>query len=366
MNRLFSRSNFLYTCLTIFSIFGFLLCAKTIFSYRSVGSDYVQDYLAAHALRNQSSLYSEYHGEESKASPFQQYQSPILNVHPPAYTLLLFPLSYLKYQCAFVVLGFLSLSSLLGSLFFFQHEFKFSVKLFWIIVAAALVHPSVHACLATGNLSLILVFIIILVWSLLRRDFDYLAGALLAIATSLKLFPGILILAFFLTGRVKALTGFTAVFCVIFVLALLITGVEDLIAYAFVVLPANSGQYINHAFNLSIAGAIYRVIGSCNEWSPWLGGLALMPGLALIITVFLSITILLVTCYSIIRTPREKRNINEVFSLFLICMLFLSPLTWIHIFPVLIIPLGLILQNYVQHAKKGGLNLLLIIILFLS
>lgn len=366
MISLFSRTNLFYYYIISLSLLGLLVCGKTIFDYRLVGSDYEQDYLAAHALMEKKSIYSELCSAKYMVPSLQQSETSILNSHPPAYILILFPLSYLKYESAFVVLGFLSLLSLIGCVIVTLNEIKFPVKWSWTFGAIILVHPSVLACLATGNLSLILSLNIILVWFSLRRNLNNIAGALLAIATSLKLFPGFLILVFLITGNFEALISFIVVFCVIFMLSSLTIGFDELLRYVFMVVPNNMDHYVSHAFNLSISGAIHRLIGNYNEWSPWLGRLAVMPLLSSILTIGLSIMVLLFASAVIIQTPSEDRKVDEVFAILLICMLLISPLTWIHIFPVLIVPLSLLLRDDLQYSKRGGLFAFMIIVILIS
>ena len=62
----------------------------------------------------------------------------------------------------------------------------------------------------------------------------------------------------------------------------------------------------------------------------------------------------------------RQELVDHAFGLTIVAMLLLSPLTWGHIFPVLILPIGLLLRDYIHKPSSLRLRLLLIILLFLS
>ena len=62
----------------------------------------------------------------------------------------------------------------------------------------------------------------------------------------------------------------------------------------------------------------------------------------------------------------KKEVADYAFALTLAAMLLLSPLTWSHIFPVLILPLGLLLREHIDEPSPQTMLLLLCILIFLS
>jgi hypothetical protein len=62
----------------------------------------------------------------------------------------------------------------------------------------------------------------------------------------------------------------------------------------------------------------------------------------------------------------KQELVGYAFGLTIVAMLLLSPITWGHIFPVLILPISLLLKEYIRDPSPRKLRILLFIILLLS
>ena len=89
---------------------GLLANAIVLNNYREVGSDFVQDYIAANSLWRGGSLYGE---DITKLENEMTGFGGIENFHPPFNALLFFPFSFFPYDIAFVTLGVFSILLLL-------------------------------------------------------------------------------------------------------------------------------------------------------------------------------------------------------------------------------------------------------------
>jgi hypothetical protein len=142
---------------------------------------------------------------------------------------------------------------------------------------------------------------------------------------------------------------------------------EDWITYITQVAPRTARTYVSHGYNLSIAGAVHRIFGDVNPYSPWLGRLVINSELANIITLVLYGILVFILTACFLRMPGENRfNKDMMFSIFLLTMLLVSPLTWMHIFLVLIIPFGMLLSNYKETNNKKYLRIIIISLFLIS
>ena len=62
----------------------------------------------------------------------------------------------------------------------------------------------------------------------------------------------------------------------------------------------------------------------------------------------------------------NKERSDYGFGLTLVTMLLLSPITWSHIFPVLILPMGLLLREYIDEPTSKRLRVFLFVLILVS
>lgn len=314
---------------------------------RNFNSDYVQDYLSARALARGESVYVPTHPPTSHVP---DHPEPYANDHPPTYILFLAPLAELRYDHVFLVLGFASLVSAALMAWLIARELGAALPAQMALVAAVLLHPGVATCLWAGNASLLIVLMVTLAWVSSRRGADGWAGCWVGVATAVKLFPGLLLLVFLAQRRWRAMGTTVAISAAYLTLTVAITGMDDTVHYAGDRAPANAQAYAGHGFNLSLAGVMHRTFGEPSPLSPWLGRVAVRPELAKRLALLAQGLVgigLLIVLFRVPRTP------DRLFALLVPAMLLLSPLTWLHIVPVMLLPVA-ILTREAWHAKRWG------------
>jgi Protein of unknown function (DUF2029). len=99
----------------------------------------------------------------------------------------------------------------------------------WLVVAGAIAFPPVVGELVLGNVHLELLGLLTLAWLGARRgthNGEWLAGVAVGVAAVLKVFPGVLLLWFVLSGRPRAAFGVIVGAVAVALIALPLTGVQ--------------------------------------------------------------------------------------------------------------------------------------------
>lgn len=139
-----------------------------------------------------------------------------LGVHnyPPVFTILMAPWGLLPLPAAIVLFTLIAIGLLAWSLRIAEQvhgEGNERGPTAATLVALALVLPYLHSGLTLGTVGALLVFLIGAAWLAAQRRHDWSAGALLGLATLLKLLPAVLIVHFALRRRWRVVLGALAV-----------------------------------------------------------------------------------------------------------------------------------------------------------
>lgn len=183
-----------------------------------------------------------------------------------------------------------------------------------------------------------------------------------AIATLIKLFPGLVLLYLFIRKDRRAF--FATVFFIVLGLSVttLVVGFDDMRTYSIIIIARDVSEWSGFVLNHSVTGIVARIFGN----SVWTEPLVQLTYLIFPLAVLLKLSILIYTVLKIRKmTDREKLD-SYAFCLTLVTMLLLSPITWGHIFPVLILPACLLLREYIDEPSLRKLCLLLIILFCVS
>jgi hypothetical protein len=153
----------------------------------------------------------------------------------------------------------------------------------WFVVAGAIAFPPVVGELVLGNVHLELLGLLTLAWLGVRRGTrrgEWLAGAAVGVAAVIKVFPGVLLLWFVLSGRPRAALGVIVGAVAVGLLALPFTGVQPWLDFATVLanLSAPVDQtdtlaptvWLSSVVSFSLARVVVTVIGlAILAWSAW-------------------------------------------------------------------------------------------------
>lgn len=286
------------------------------------------------------------------------------NLNPPFFTLMSFPLAYLSYPNALVVWTLiLIMSGALGILLLQQKldPKNFSVSCALLLLIALFSYFPSFVSLQFGQVSLLLIPLLVGGWRAARSGKVIRAAIFLGIGTSLKPFIGLFLFYFLMRQEWKGVFAWFATLFGCALIAALFLGFDSYVAYY------HASQQINWAassWNVSFYGFLLRLFGGIES------NVALLRFPELTTYLYPAVAgLFLLAILQFLRPARtieteQKRDLD--FCIIIVGMLLLSPLGWLYYFPFLFIPL-LILW---QYANKGlypiALPLLLMTFLFLS
>jgi alpha-1,2-mannosyltransferase len=202
--------------------------------------------------------------------------------------------------------------------------------------------------LSQVDVSELIAFLYVLCWLYLRQGRDGLAGTMMGLACTLKLYPGIMVL-FLLASRRWRAVGFAA----LAYLAFAAEAVRRLGAGGFKHFLEQTGSYadlwIANIRNASVDGIVHRLF-----YPVWRSRSAGRPVLlsATLISAALSLCLLAVAWWVSARRVRESRldpeRIDLPFSLFSILSMAPGPYQWEHYSVTLILPFLVLLAEAVR------------------
>jgi hypothetical protein len=240
----------------------------------------------------------------------------------------------------------------------------------WIVPAAALLltcNPFRHQ-VEMGQINGLLVALLVGMWAADRFGHQRTAGTLLALATAVKLTPGLFLIFYLLRRRWSvviwsilaglAITAFTAA----------VIGMESYEGYLREVLPLSS-RYTPMRINASLAGL----------WTKWFDAgvvsqltleqiappLIHSPGVARVGFAFSAAAVL----YSLARVATRARfpeQIDLATGACVSAMLLLSPTTWDHSFLLLVLPIVVLWPRVAQRRGPRMLFMVLVLVLWVS
>jgi hypothetical protein len=287
------------------------------------------------------------------------------NLNPPFFTLLSFPLAYLPYSQALLVWTSLSMLAGCFAILLIQQKLEphaiYSLPSGLLLLSAFLSYFPSFAALQFGQVSLLLLPLIVLGWRATYDRKPIKAAIFLGLAASLKPFFALFLLYFLIRKEWRALWTFSFTLVVCAYLALAVFGMKTYYAYYQ---ACQQIAWAASSWNVSFYGLLLRLIGGPETNTP----LIPIPGLFTFAYLFLSAILILVLVWFLRPTanidPRKKTCLD--FSIILVAMLLLSPLGWMYYFPFLSIPF-LILWDF---SKKGiypiSLSLAIATLLLLS
>ena len=344
----------------IILIVGLLVNTSLLVNYGNESSDFVSDYFPAYSLRNGGAIYGE---DIANLEKKMLGASKIQNFHPPFNALLFLPFSFLPYNKAFVVLGVMSLILLLLINQLVVRGLELNNEWFLNYACFTLCWYPVLCCLILGQSSMIIAACLIGGWFNLRLKKEYIAGFLFAIATLMKLFPGLVLLYLLILKQWRALIAMVSFIVIGLSLTAFIVGLDDMRTYAVIMVFRDIDDYRGYVLNHSIGGIVTRLFG---KPMGWFEPLVELPYIASLLIILLSIGILIYTTLKLREMAAKKERADDAFALTLVTMLLLSPITWSHIFPVLILPMGLLLREYIDEPSPKTLRLFLFILFLVS
>jgi hypothetical protein len=283
--------------------------------------DFFQDYTSARNLLSGRPIYTridqaiyEYTGRRTTARV-------AYNAHPPTSVLLALPFAGMAYVPAAVAWNLLSLALLAGSLAVLFSELRFDFTLSHLVLLSIVLGswPPLWAHLIQGQLGILILFLLTLAWRAARHGRDALAGGIIGLAATIKIFPAVLIAYFIFQRRFRLAIASILGLVLISAVTLLITGPETFRDYLITVLPTLK-RWNEYGQNASLTGFFSRLL------SPSQAGVAELMASALVaVAVWVRST---------------RADFDETFALAITGALLITPLTWPHSLVILLLPLA--------------------------
>jgi len=256
------------------------------------------------------------------------------NLNPPFQTFLISPLGLLSYSIAFWTWSLISLTLGLFSVYLIYDAYRYEFRnshVFELSIIFLLFFPTILTY-TSGQISILLLFLVTIAWTSARSGKDRLAGIALGIALSLKIFSGLFIPVFIVQRRWKLLKWYLGTFFLVNFLAVFAVGLDDHFQYLRAI---SSITWYSASWNASFMGLFTRIFGG-SESIPLINS----PTIGSILTLVAStLAVLLLLWFAKLGDNNNKYYFDLVFSLTIVSMLLLSPLGWVYYFVVLIIPL---------------------------
>lgn len=244
-------------------------------------SDLQQEYLAAWALRDGVDIFTPLPELSARYFPVSTTNLPHASPHPPILASISLPLTLLP----FPVVAILWLMVNVGLLVVIGRWLGLSTPGSMALV----VWPPVAWVLMIGQYELLILALIMLGWRSAAMGRERRSGIYFGLATALKLYPGLLLVPYLVTGRFRVVLTAGLVVAGAQIGNLITVGPEGLARYYIGVLPQVADRYMHLSLNSSPHGALLRLLGGARDVEPLLWA----PDLVLPLTLLLSGTALL-------------------------------------------------------------------------
>ncbi|NIL95818.1 MAG: DUF2029 domain-containing protein [Planctomycetales bacterium] len=264
-----------------------------------------------------------------------------VNAHPPTSVLLALPFAGLDYRHATLAWNLVSLAALGASLWLLGRGLGvgWSPWALCPLIGLLLLCSPFRQQMNQGQLNLVLLLLLTLVWVTARSGRPVWCGVFLGLATAVKLFPGFLLLHFAIHRRWKIVASGLIALVAITLLTAVVLQPVTYTTYVAEVLPRVSGFRADW-LNSSVVGLSTKLFHSLAQqrslvplWaSDQLADLAGLLG---------CLAVMALWWYAQRRARGEGAN-DVTFGLSITTMLLLSPVTWDHYFLLLIIPLAIL------------------------
>jgi hypothetical protein len=307
--------------------------------------DFFQEWASARNWREGEPIYADQRETCKRYLGFEQAKEDRfvldVNAHPPTAVLLALPLAWLSYPQALLVWNLLSIAALALTLVLLARTLEVSLPPWlWLALAPLIlfVYPfreQVHE----GQLNLLLLLLLTAVWVSDRAGKPVLAGAFLAAAVAIKLFPAVLFL-YFLLRRQWTLVLAGLLWLLFFEgLTVAVLGWSTSWTYGTEVIPRISEW--RSMFNNSSPAGFWSKLFDPGPKGFVIKPLVYSPFLARACTLVSSLVILGVLVW---RVPwaQTRAEMDRGFALAVLAMLLLTPLVWEHSFLLLVLPVFLL------------------------
>ncbi|MCA9005624.1 MAG: DUF2029 domain-containing protein [Planctomycetaceae bacterium] len=285
------------------------------------------------------------------------------NTHPPSANLIAVPFAWLTYQDAQLAWSLTSLGMLFLSLFWIVQALEIRMT-FWsslALLTALLACDPLQQSLIQGQPNLLLGLLVVAAWKTGRSGKSLMAGICLGLASAVKIYPAYLFLYFLIRRDVRALAGGALAFGGITLFTIAIFGSAAYHDYLTVVLPSLA-DVTNNWGNASLLAFWERLFDHpTSTIKPVIESPLLLQA-----TVWMSWLALTALVAAVIWKTRHARFSDQSFAITIVAMLLMTPTTWHHYFIILLVPAGILVEEYPPYSGKRWLVNLTLLALIIS
>jgi hypothetical protein len=292
------------------------------------GGDLCRDYLDAQRLL---------HGQDPYA-PFAGCGDLHHSPHPPLALLLLVPLALFPIGVAATLWDLLMLAALGYALWMIWDELRPDLAPRWLalILGGLVIWSPLLDTWLEAQIGPLVLLLLVLAWRARRHNHPWAAGAWLAVATLIRLYPVLLFIYPLLRREWRVAGGGIIMGTGLTLLTLPFTRPADYLAYITREAPGSTAEWINDAHNVSWRGWLGQLFIGNNTIYP----IVSLPSVVTPLFVLGVLAILAVLIWRgwLARNVRLGAAGDELaWLLALPVMLVISPLTWPHYFDILLL-----------------------------
>jgi hypothetical protein len=336
---------------------------------RRVVVDFFQEWASARNWLNGSPVY-----EPQRASALRYLGKVIerddpyfveINAHPPTAMLLGLPFAELSYRGAVLAWNLLSLAALAGSVWLLTRQLGLAWCRWHVLplVALTMLCWPLRQQFQQGQLSLLLLLLLVGAWAAYRSGRERLAGVLLGIAAVLKIFPAFVFLYFLFRRRWRVVAAGAGCALVLTLMTAAVLGPQVYAAY-FHEVPALAGEWRAAWNNTSLPGLWSKLFDpgiKSNAVEP----LTYNPLLARWL-VLLSCAMVITLLAVVVRQAQTRAECDRAFAAVVVGMLLLAPVTWEHSLLLLLLPLAVFWKCWPAASRPHRVLQVLTVVLLLS
>ncbi len=198
--------------------------------------------------------------------------------------------------------------------------------------------------IGNGQINLLILILLIFAFYYYKKNYYFFSSLFLALACLIKIFPILFLLIMFIQKKIKFLFLFFVNLFSIIIISIIFFGNQLWVDFGIQFLQNLSGSK-NNSFYLFYYSAINN--NSLRAFFYQLSQLYDFPQNISILATLLLILILVTTCLISIK---HKNNSDFSFSLLIVTYILISPISWVHHYVLMIVPLYYILLKIFENS----------------
>jgi hypothetical protein len=318
--------------------------------------DFIQFFASGRSLVAGESIYTPLRMDDFNPAPAERRSTPVTlhpNLNPPLLALLVAPLTFLGLSASYIAWSTFSLLSGLSACVLLwrglrQVDRKDS-ELVWLWIALLLYFPT-YTAITLGQVTFCTLLPLAGAWLAARRGHDRLAGMLVGVAVSLKVFVALLVIFFVLQRRWRVVAWSIGAILFTVLVTLPFVGVGAYREYFTVI---RTVTWFGNSWNASYSAFITRILGG-SENVPLVNLPVLARGLVLLCSTATLLWLAWVT-WQRQGVVHSLGRFDLGYGLTLTVMLLVSPLGWMYYFPLLLLP-GYTVWSLTRDASMRSLR----------